>query len=227
MLRRELAEICAPVLRTVLDHPFWTGLRDGTLPPWALARFVRQDTAFLLPAYARALARCAASAPDDADVRLLAQSVAGTLEARDGLRAAYTTLTGELGLPALDDSAPAEPAVTAHAAHFADSSAHSFHAGLGALLPMVWFNAEVSDHLRDHAAPDSRYLPWITAYHPGASYRHVVDAFLAMTDRAADQAPPRLRELITDHFARGVRHELAFADCCAAAPARPAGKNAR
>ncbi|AUG78935.1 TenA family transcriptional regulator [Kitasatospora sp. MMS16-BH015] len=226
MLRDELAEIREPVLRQVLDHPFWSGLRDGTLPGAALSRFVRQDTAFLLPAYARALARCAASAPEDADTLLFGQSVVGTLEARDGLRAAYTALTGELRLPEPDGHSAVEPAVAAHAGFFTAAAETSFHAGVGALLPMVWFNAEVSDHLRDNAVPGTRYLPWITAYHPGESYRYAVEAFLAMADRVGGQAPPRLRQMIVDHFSRGIRHELAFADCCAGLAA-PAGKGAR
>lgn len=227
MLQRELARICEPVLREVLDHPFWSGLRDGTLPGEALARFVRQDTGHLLPAYARALARCAASAPDDADTLLLGQSVVGTLEARDGLRAAYGALAAELDLPPLGPAPAVEPAVAEHAAFFTGSAAASFHAGLGALLPMVWFNAEVSDHLRDHAAPGTRYLPWITAYHPGESYRFAVRAFLDMADRVGEQSPPPLRQLVVDHFARGIRHELAFADCCAGPYARTAGRGTR
>ncbi|MDH6129136.1 TenA family transcriptional regulator [Kitasatospora sp. GP82] len=226
MLQQELAEICEPVLHEVLNHPFWSGLRDGTLPGEALARFVRQDTGFLLPSYARALARCAAAAPDDADTRLFGQSVVGTLEARDGLREAYTGLAGELGLPGLEERAPVEPAVVAHTAFFTAATETSFHAGLGAVLPMVWFNAEVSDHLRDNAEPGTRYAPWIAAYHPGESYRYAVRAFLDMADRVGDQSPPRLRRLITDHFSRGIRHELAFADCCAALPAQSAGKGA-
>ncbi|MEU7499926.1 TenA family transcriptional regulator [Streptomyces griseofuscus] len=227
-MRQELREICAPVLRKVLDHPLWTGLRNGTLPGAALARFVHQDTGYLLPAYARALARCAADAPDDAGTRLFGQSVVGTLDARDGLRAAYAALAPGLGLPAQDAAEEsAAPTVAAHTAFFTSSAAASYHAGVGALLPMVWFNAEVSDHLRDHAVPGSRYLPWITAYHPGESYRFAVEAFSELADRLADHSTPAQRRLITDHFTLGIHHELAFADACATPVARPAERGAR
>ncbi|MBB4987075.1 MULTISPECIES: TenA family protein [Streptomyces] len=227
-MRQELREICAPVLHEVLNHPFWTGLRDGTLPATALARFVHQDTAYLLPAYARALARCAADAPDDAGARLLGQSVVGTLDARDGLRAAHAALAPGLGLPEPDSvEEPVAPAVAVHAAFFTSSAASSYHAGIGALLPMVWFNAEVSDHLRDHAVPGNRYLPWITAYHPGESYRFAVEAFAELADRLGERSTPEQRRLITTHFTLGIHHELAFADACAAPAARPAGRGAR
>ena len=132
MLHDELREIREPVLAKVLEHPFWAGLRDGSLPPDALARFVWQDTAFLLPAYARALARCAAAAPGDADALLLGQSVVGTLTARDELRESYAALAPELGLPPLGTASPATCATQAYASFFAAASAHSFSSGIGA-----------------------------------------------------------------------------------------------
>ncbi|ACZ87081.1 TenA family protein [Streptosporangium roseum] len=221
MLQEELMEIRDPLLRKVQDHPFWSGLRDGSLPGEALARFVQQDTGFLLPAYARALARCAAAAPDDADTLLLGQSVVGTLTARDRLRRAYTTLAGELGLPELQAGLPADPATQAHASFFAAASARSFYAGVGALLPMVWFNAEVSDNLRRDAAPGSRYLPWIEVYHPGDSYGYAVRAFLDMVDRAGESCSARERQLIVEQFSISVRYEWAFAECCIRQPSWP------
>lgn len=221
MLRDELKEIRDPVLRKVQDHPFWAGLRDGTLPPEALAFFVQQDTGHLLPAYARALARCAAAAPDDADTALLGQSIVGTLDARDKLRRAYADLADGLGAPALGEQLPIDPATHAHASFFTAASARSFHDGLGALLPMVWFNAEVSDGLKANVAPGSRYAPWIEVYHPGESYGYAVGAFLDMVDRAGEAASERGRRAIVEQFSISVRYEWAFADCCLHQPSWP------
>lgn len=221
MLHEELLEIRDPVLRKVQDHPFWSGLRDGSLPGEALAYFVQQDTGHLLPAYARALARCAAAAPDDADAMLLGQSVAGTLEAKDKLRQSYAELADTLGLPELGPPPPADPATHAHASFFTAASARSFHDGLGALLPMVWFNAEVSDKLKLSAAPGSRYLPWIEVYHPGESYRYAVQAFLDMIDRAGDTCSAEQRQRIVEQFSISIRYEWAFAECCLRQPSWP------
>lgn len=215
MLREELRELCAPVLRKVLDHPFWSGLRDGSLPGESLARFVRQDSDFLLPAYARALARCAATATDDADAYLLGQSVTGTLTARDELRRSYTSLRIELDLPELGAKSDILPATHAHTTFFAEASAASFHSGVGALLPMVWFNAAVSDNLRDQALPGSRYLPWIESYHPGDSYQYVVQAFLDLVDRTGETGSASQRSRLIEQFSFGIRYEWEFADCCA------------
>lgn len=221
MLHEELMEIREPILRKVQDHPFWSGLRDGSLPGEALAYFVRQDTGFLLPAYARALARCAAVAPDDADASLLGQSVVGTLTARDELRQAYVELAPELDLPPIDDRLPAGPGTHGHASFFTAASAASFHAGLGALLPMVWFNAEVSDGLTGTAMPGTRYVPWIRRYHPGPSYQYAVQAFLDMVDRAGQSGSPDQRRLLVEQFSISIRYEWAFADSCLARSSWP------
>jgi thiaminase (transcriptional activator TenA) len=214
MLHEELMEIGYPVLREIRDHPFWAGQRDGTLPGEALAYFVQQDTGFLLPSYARALARCAAAAPDDADALLLGQSVEGTLTARDKLRRAYGELARQLGLPDLAAPRRAAPATQAHASFFTSASATSFHAGIGALLPMVWFNAEVSDNLKDNAIPGTRYLPWIEVYHPGESYQYAVQAFYGLADRAGRDCSARQRQEIIDQFSISIRYEWAFAESC-------------
>lgn len=222
MLHEELMEIGYPVLRKVQDHPFWSRLRDGTLPGEALAYFVEQDSGFLLPSYARALARCAAAAPDDSDTLLLGQSVAGTLAARDKLRQAYADLAGRLELPDLAAPRRAPPATQAHTSFFASASAASFYAGIGALLPMVWFNAEVSDNLKNNAAAGTRYRPWIESYHPGESYRYAVQAFASMVDRAGDGCSARQRQEIIEQFSISIRYEWAFAECCLQRPSWPA-----
>lgn len=211
----ELRALAAPVLHEVRDHPFWSGLHDGSLPGEALAYFAGQDLDYLLPADARALARCAAAAPDDADTALLGQSAAATLEARDGLRAAYAKLADEMNVPPPGSGPPsAGPVTLGYASHFAASSASSFHQGVGALLPMVWFNAEVTDLLKERVTPGSRYTRWIDAYHPGESYRFAVQAFSDLADRAGEQSAGRQRRMITEQFSISIHYERAFADSC-------------
>ncbi|MFI0349074.1 TenA family protein [Actinomadura sp. 9N407] len=213
-LREELMEIRDPVLRKVRDHPFWSGLRDGSLPGEALARFVEQDTGFLLPAYARALARCAAAAPDSADTLLLGRSIVGTLTSRAEMRRRYADMAREEGLPGLDEQADVEPATHAHASFFAAAGTMSFHAGIGALLPMAWFHADVSDDLRDNVAAGSRYEPWSRIYHPGETFRPAVQELVDMTGRAGEAAAEPQRRALVEQFLLGARYEWAFAESC-------------
>ncbi|MGH4024658.1 MAG: TenA family protein [Pseudonocardiaceae bacterium] len=218
MLHEHLQALAEPVLRKVTGHPFWSGIRDGSLPPESLTHFVEQDTGFLLPAYARALARCAAMATDDAHVALLGRSITGTLGARDRLRTRYAELAGQFGAPP-PRTGPAgagppavDPGTCAHAAFFQAASARSAASGVGALLPMVWFNLHVSDDLRHNHHPGSRYAPWIEAYHPGADYRHAVHAFLTMADELDEQLSVAGRQELVENFVLSTRYEWLFAE---------------
>ncbi|WP_326691170.1 TenA family transcriptional regulator [Streptomyces sp. NBC_01795] len=222
MLQEELKALAEPVLEKVKAHPFWAGLRDGSLPGEALAHFVEQDTGHLLPAYARALARTAAAAEQDAHTALLGRSITGTLEARDRLRGKYAELAEGLGLPGPADPVPeAGPATHAHCAFFNAASAASFAAGVGALLPMVWFNFQVSNDLLERHTPGSRYAKWIEAYHPGEGYGYAVRAFMGLADEIGETAAPAERARLVGHFGSGIRHEWAFAEAAWSRPDWP------
>lgn len=227
MLHEHLLALAEPVLRKVIDHPFWAGLRDGSLPAESLTHFVEQDTGFLLPAYARALARCAAMTADDAHVALLGRSVTGTLSARDRLRAKYAELAGQLGAPAARTGLPgpesptADPGTYAHATFFQAASARSAAAGVGALLPMVWFNFQVSDDLRHNHHPGSRYAPWIEAYHPGTDYRRAVHAFLSLAEELDQRLSVTGRQELVENFVTGTRYEWLFAEASWTRPQWP------
>jgi len=212
MLSEDLVEIADPVLRKVIDHPFWSGQRDGTLPGESLAHFVQQDTAHLLPAYARALARTAAAAPQDSQALLFGRSIFGTLEAKEKLRNAYRELAPELGTPALPEDLPIDPGTHAHCAFFGAASATSFYAGVGALLPMVWFNFQVSNNLKENHQAGSKYAKWIEVYHPGETYSYAVKAFLGMVDQVGAASSAAQRQEVVDHFAISIRYEWAFAE---------------
>ncbi|MCX4820568.1 TenA family transcriptional regulator [Streptomyces sp. NBC_01142] len=221
MLQEELKELAAPVLDKVKAHPFWNGLRDGSLPGASLAHFVQQDTGHLLPAYARGLARTAAGARGDQYVALLGRSVTGTLEARDKLREAYGDIAGKLGAPALVPDAAVDPAAHAHCSFFQAASATSFAAGFGALLPMVWFNHQVSNDLLERHTPGSRYAPWIEIYHPGEGYGYAVKAFMGAADRLGEELSGAERAELVDHFAVSTRYEWAFAEAAWSRPSWP------
>lgn len=120
MWHEELLEAGRPTLEKVKEHPFWAGLRDGTLPGEALVRFFEQDTDHLLPHYARAMGRCVPFAREDRHAGLLGRSVFGSLDARDRFRSSHTGMQDDLGLPAAapPDTTAASPATHAHVSFF-------------------------------------------------------------------------------------------------------------
>ncbi|MFD9205674.1 TenA family protein [Streptomyces sioyaensis] len=212
MLSDDLAELAAPVLRDVLDHPFWAGLRRGTLPGEALVRFVEQDTGHLLPCYGRAFARCAAVTADDADLVLLSRCAAETLASGPRLRAALDGLAPALGVRRPDPGAGARHAARVQCATVTAAAATSRAAGLGVLLPFMLFHLEVCEDLRARQRPGSRYVPWLEAYLPGDGARYAVRAVRELADRFGATATPAETAETADWFLRGARCELAFAD---------------
>ncbi|WP_411139483.1 TenA family protein [Streptomyces sp. x-80] len=228
MLSDDLAELAAPVLREVLDHPFWAGLRRGTLPGEALVRFVEQDTGHLLPCYGRAFARCAAGTADDTDFVLLSRCAVETLASGPRLWTALAGLAPALGVRRPDPGAGPHHAARAQCATVTAAAATSWAAGIGALLPFMLFHLEVCRDLRARHLPDSRYLPWLAAYLPGDGAVHAVHAVRELTDRFGATASPVETAETADWFLRGARCELALADAAldgpapgSAAPAQP------
>jgi thiaminase len=212
MMRDELAAIADPVVAEITEHPFWDGLRSGTLPAAALWYFAEQDARHVVPAYARALARCAALADHDRHGAALCSAATATFGSLPRLADELAGLGAALG-ERYDaaDSTPG-PHIHAYASFMLAAPATSFAAGVGALLPMSWFHLLVSDDLKARHRPGSRYADWIGQYLPHDGYRDYVEALLDMVDEVGGQCSAAERRQLTEHFRLGARHEFAFAD---------------
>ena len=62
MIAQMLWQTNAPTAQACIEHPFVTGLADGSLPPQRFARYMEQD-AYFLDAFARAYAMALAKSP--------------------------------------------------------------------------------------------------------------------------------------------------------------------
>lgn len=212
-MRDDLFAAADPVLAAVREHPFWAGVRNGTLPPASLWYFAAQDTWHVVPAYARALARAAAIAEEEAHGALLCAAADATFSSLTRLREGLGRLAVTLGPGASATAAvPATLQVHAHSSFLLAAPTASFAAGIGGLLPMTWFHLKVSDDLRDRRVPGSCYAAWISQYCPADGYRNYVAAYLDMIDEVADRCSARERAELTVSFAAGAHYEWAFAE---------------
>ncbi|MBV6696713.1 TenA family protein [Kitasatospora aureofaciens] len=213
-LRERLRAAGAPLLEKIKDHPFFAGLRDGSLPGEALLHFARQDADFLLPAYGRGLARCAALTHDHTHALVLARMAVGTLEARQAMALGYDLMAAELERAgdASWRTRPADPSTHAYTSFFAAASASSLAEGIGALLPCSWFYLQIADDLRERHDPGARYAQWVSALHPGEDYREVLEGFLTLVDDLGESCSAGELERLEGNFALAARYEWGFVD---------------
>ncbi|WP_265567291.1 TenA family protein [Streptomyces hygroscopicus] len=220
-VRTELAETMQDTARRLLDHPFYRGLADGTLPGAALSHFLQQDHWHVLPAYAAAHARCAAGAAEHGRMLLFSRMSTGTLEDAERRRERVRRWAKELALPLADGEPDLLPTTLGYTSFLRAAPARSLAAGAGAVLPAAWLFLLVTDELLTRRVPGSRYAAVIEELHPGDAYRGVLDVFLATVEEIARECTGAGRRELADHARHAARFEWAHVDAAWRREARP------
>jgi thiaminase/transcriptional activator TenA len=197
------------IYQSILDHPFITGLTDGSLTHDAFLHFIAQD-AHYLRGFARALTVCASKTPTENDTVMFAQHAAGAISAEQQMHA---ELAGALGLSAEQLAAcPIGPTTQAYGSYLlATTHSGSFAEGLAAVLPCYWIYARVGDALVERSSPDPLYARWIEMY-GGEDFQSTVDEVLALTDRVGAELSTAETERVRGHFVTTSRYEWMFWD---------------
>jgi thiaminase/transcriptional activator TenA len=198
-----------PCYAAILEHPFLTGLTDGSLPVDSFAYYVAQDAHYLRD-YARALAVVGAKSPTHADAAMFSRHAAETAEVELAL---HETLLPQLGIdPAALDAIPPSPTTTAYTSYLlASCYGGSFAEGLGAVLPCYWIYQRVGAALVERGSPDARYQAWINTY-AGDEFAATVDQALAVADRTGPSLGPDDADRAQRHFVTTARYEWMFWD---------------
>jgi thiaminase (transcriptional activator TenA) len=205
----ELWESISDIYGAILEHPFITGLTDGTLPADSFAFYVVQDALYLRD-YARALAAVGSRAPSAAAAQMFARHAADAIEVELEL---HSALLSELGIPE-ESLQAAEPAPTnlGYTSYLlATVRGGSYAEGVGAVLPCYWIYWEVGKELLRRGSPDPRYRRWIGTY-GAAEYGEVVSAVIAEADRIGPGLSTGERAVVRRHFRTTSRYELMFWD---------------
>jgi thiaminase (transcriptional activator TenA) len=197
------------IFAAILEHPFVTGLTDGSLEPEVFAHYVAQDVHYLRD-YARALAIVGAKAPTLADTAMFARHAA---EVYDVELALHGSLLPALGLdPGAVDATPVAPTTQAYCSYLlATTLAGSFADGLAAVLPCYWIYARVGAALLAEGSPDPRFQRWIDSY-GGEDFAATVGEVLDLTDRLGATLSPAQEASARAHFVTTSRYEWMFFD---------------
>ncbi len=193
----------------LLEHPFVTGLGDGSLDKTAFRRYVLQDTLYL-NAYKDALASLAERAPQPAVKLILQRHILAGVEAERELRAGFAVT---LGLSPADIS-EARPcgALKAYTGFLDDNSrSKPFGVGLAAMLPCYRSYADIAHRLSPLGCPDTLYRRWIELY-TGPEYAEAVAEICALIDQAAKDEPDNI-PLMRQAVEKGLLLEHDFFEC--------------
>ncbi len=208
-LTAELWNGITGIYEAILDHPFVTGLTDGTLPGDAFAFYVVQDALYLRD-YARTLAVVAAKAPGTAGTELFARHAAEIITVE---RALHDSLLADLGLdPAEADTAEPAPTTLAYTSYLlATALAGSYAEGVCVVLPCYWIYYEVGRELLRRGSPNPQYQKWIDTY-ADDQYGDVVRSVLDVADGLGPLLGPAERALVERHFRITSQYEWMFWD---------------
>jgi thiaminase/transcriptional activator TenA len=198
-----------PVYSRTIQHPFLTGLADGSLPRERFHFFLLQDSLYL-SSFAQALNFLAAKAPRQEWSAVLARH---SIEAIEAERKLHASILAGYGVKQADmdrtEMAPVNAAYTNHL--LASVQALTFTEGLAAMLPCYWVYWEVGKELRKQGSKNPDYQKWINQYASedfGATVRQV----LRMMDESAASAPESVRRNARRLFERSARYEYMFWD---------------
>ena len=180
--------------RAYTEHPFTTGLADGSLPEAAFRHYLVQDYLFLIE-FARAYALAVYKSPQLSDMREAASGLSAILDVEMNL---HVKLCAEWGLsPRNLEQAPPASETLAYTRYVLDAGMRGDLLTLRvALAPCVIGYAEIATRLAAHpnaSAATNPYRVWIEEY-SGAPYQQVAAKAQAQLERLADRYATPARE---------------------------------
>jgi thiaminase (transcriptional activator TenA) len=204
-----LKEAAAAEWRAYTEHPFTTGMAEGTLPEASFRHYLVQDYLFLIE-FARAYALAVYKSPRLADMREAAAGLSAILDVEMNL---HVKLCAGWGLsPEALEKAPPAPELLAYTRYVLDAGMRGDLLTLKvALAPCVIGYAEIGTRLAALAGTRTTpYRVWIDEY-AGVAYQEVAANARAQLDRLAERyvTPAREAELVAV-FKEATRLEAEF-----------------
>ena len=204
---RLLREESEYIWEASFNHPFVTGIGDGTLPLECFRYYVMQD-AYYLSHFAKVQALGAARANDFETTSKMAAHTQATYEAELSL---HKNFSRRLGITE-KEQANFKPSPTAYAytSHMY-RAAYQGHLGdiIAAILPCYWLYYEIGERLQTCTPEEPIYQEWIAAY-GGEWFRAKVEEQINRLDSLAEKLTAEDRERMKEHFIISSQYEYSF-----------------
>ncbi|TKG96902.1 transcriptional regulator [Puteibacter caeruleilacunae] len=198
-----LWDAISPIYNVLLDHPFVTGLTDGSLPFSCFAHYLTQDIIYIKDD-AEALA-IVADRVDDAEAKEFFKAMAA-----DGIeieKALHDEYLHHFQLAAVTQKAPAVENYTQFLLSHAKESEPAIAAA--ALLPCFWVYNKVGNKIRKHAAMNNVYQKWINTYQE-EDFEEFTARFIHIVEKMAASVDEKTKDAMTIAFVQSTQLELEF-----------------
>jgi thiaminase (transcriptional activator TenA) len=208
----DLYAAARPIWDAQLEHPFVTGIGDGTLEEERFKRWVVQDYGYLRE-FARVFAWAAAKADRLEAMGWYAAVLNLTLNTEMELHRKYAARFGIT--PDELEAAPMWPTNRAYTDFLVRTAADGDMADLlAALLPCAWGYVDIGRALAARTPPeDQRYADWIEQY-SSDEFMEAAQWLKEELGRVAADAGPRKRERLRELFVLSSLYEYRFWDMC-------------
>ena len=207
----QLRQQAAAVRAQVFQHPFVTGIGDGTLPLAAFRYYMCQDYVFLIE-YCRVLALAVARADDLETMGRFAALLHTTLHTEMAL---HRDFAAQFGIPVAElEATQAAPSTRSYTQHLLTTAyGGSLTDITAALLPCMWDYSDIGQRLAAQGVPASQplYADWIRMY-ATPEFGALTTWLRALLDRLARHAAPAEQDRLTRLFMDSCRYEYLFWD---------------
>jgi thiaminase/transcriptional activator TenA len=208
----ELLKAARPIWDAQLEHPFVTGIGDGTLDEGLFKNWVLQDYLYLKE-FARIFAWAVAKADRLESMSWYAAALDLTLNTEMDLHRQYAARF-QIDVEDLE-AAPMQPTTRAYTDFLIRTAADGDMADLvAALLPCVWGYVYIAQHLTKRDPPkDQRYADWIAQY-ASDEFAEAAEWLKGEMNRLAESATAEKRQKLIALFVLSSRYEWQFWHMC-------------
>lgn len=205
----QLCQQAAAVRERVFQHPFVTGIGDGTLPLVAFRYYMCQDYVFLID-YCHVLALAVAKADDLATMGRFAALLHATLHTEMAL---HRDFAAQFGISTAElETTQAAPSTRGYTQHLLTVAyAGSLPEITAALLPCMWDYSEIGQRLAARGLPAAQplYGAWIRTY-AAAEFGELAAWLRDLLDHLASHAAPVAQTRLARLFMDSCRYEYLF-----------------
>ncbi|OXS77985.1 thiaminase II [Domibacillus enclensis] len=207
----QLREKCLPIWRQNHQHPFVTGMGNGTLQADKFRFYMVQDYLYLIQ-YAKVFALGAVKADDLATMGKFAALLDGTLNEEMALHRQYAARFGITGEEL--EAAQASPVTLAYTHYMLHAAQNGTLADVvAAVLPCAWSYWEIGKELNQipGAAEHELYGEWIKMY-SSDEFGQLAQWCIDLMDEQAEGKSERERARLEEIFLNTTRFEYLFWD---------------